>query len=765
MRPNLSTSAQELETSGNPSAEPHVFVMGEDALLLDGRPSQICCGEIHAARVPRPYWRHRLQMARAMGLNTISTYQFWNLVERREGEFDWSGQADIAEFCRIAQSEGLWVLVRPGPYCCAEWDMGGLPWWLLKHDDIALRSRDPRFMAAARRYLQEVGRILRPLQVTQGGPILMIQVENEYGFYDTDAEYIGMLQQIFVDVGFEVPLFLCNPIHRLKQGHCDDLLPVVNFAPGDIAGFKELRVILPNGPMMCGEFYSGWFDTWGAPHHTSNSERRLADLEAMLEAGHSFSLYMAHGGTTFGLWSGADTPFKPDTSSYDFDAPISEAGWSRSPFDEIRELIERNRLPGGPLPVAPQPYPVIAIPTMQVKDCAPLLEQLASGFCTDEPMTMERFDQGFGCINYRITLAEGSEATLGCSAIDDFGVVFLDGKLVDTMDRRHGKFLVRLPERARSALLDILVEAMGRVNFGRGLHDRKGIHAPVTLNGAELLGWETFCLPLDAAMLKSLRFSRVRAEGPAFWRATFMLDQCGDTFFDLRDWRKGVVWVNGHCLGRFWDIGPTQTLYVPGCWLRLGENEVVIFDLFGPEQPRIAGLEQPILDQLRPERDFCQGRAPRAIRLAPDDLVLTTGFAPGEQPQEVRLEVPVTGRYFCLESLSAFDGQQFAAVAQLDLLDEGGEPLSHETWTIAYVDSEEKNQEDGSAENAINGQTVDFWHTVWSQAKPDHPHQLVIDLGRSITLSGFRYVPRQSPGGGRIKDFRIYVGDGLVVPE
>ena len=292
----------------------HTFAIGTNDFLLDGQRFQIRCGEIHAARVPMDYWRNRLQMAKAMGLNTVCAYLFWNQIEPAPGKFDWSGQADIAEFCRIAQQEGLWVVLRPGPYACAEWDGGGLPWWLLKYDDIKLRTTDPRFMAAATNYLRAVGRKLAPLQITHGGPIIMVQVENEYGSYGKDSAYMGEMRQAMLDAGFDVPLFACNPPNDLRNGYRADLFPVVNFGSDPAGGFRALRRILPQGPLMCGEFYPGWFDTWGAPHHLGNTPRYLTDLEYMLTNGDSFSIYMAHGGTTFGLWSGADRPFKPDTS-------------------------------------------------------------------------------------------------------------------------------------------------------------------------------------------------------------------------------------------------------------------------------------------------------------------------------------------------------------------------------------------------------------------------------------------------------------------
>ncbi len=741
----------------------HTFVIGTNDFLLDGQRFQIRCGEIHAARVPREYWRNRLQMAKAMGLNTVCAYLFWNQIEPRPGKFDWSGQANVAEFCRIAQQEGLWVILRPGPYSCAEWEMGGLPWWLLKDNDIQLRTRDPRYLDAAKKYLKDVGHELGPLQITHGGPILMVQVENEYGFYGKDAEYMGELRQALLDAGFDVPLFDCDPPYHLKDGYRADLFPVVNFGSDPAGAFKSLREILPQGPLMCGEFYPGWFDTWGAPHHLGNTPRYLADLEYMLRHDESFSIYMAHGGTTFGLWSGADRPFKPDTSSYDYDAPISEAGWPTDKFFKTRALFAKFLLPGEILPNPPATNPVIAIAPMDVRKCAPVFDNLPKPIRDEQPRTMEYYDQGFGCILYRTKIPKGPTATLEAGAVHDFGFVFLDGKRVGVMDRRNNSFKVRLPERTKSAMLDILVEAVGRVNFGTEVHDRKGIHAPVKLDGTELTGWRIYRLPLDQQMLGKLKFRSGKADGPAFWRATVNIKKPGDTFLDLRSWGKGVVWVNGHCLGRFWNIGPTQTAYTPGCWLHAGKNEVVIWDLLGPEKPVIAGLEQPILNELHPEKDFARTHRPKVtLQLDSAKPVLAAQFAPGSQMQEIKFDAPVQGRYFCLESLSAFDGKPFAAVAELDLLDASGKPLSHEGWTIAYVDSEERNQEDGSAENAIDGQTANYWHTEWGAAQPSHPHQLVIDLGKSQTISGLRYVPRQGNGSGRIKDYRVYVGDNLI---
>jgi beta-galactosidase len=743
----------------------HTFAIGTNDFLLDGQRFQIRCGEIHAARVPREYWRQRLKMAKAMGLNTVCAYLFWNLHEPKPGEFVWSGQADDAEFCRIAQEEGLWVILRPGPYACAEWEMGGTPWWLLKHEDIKLRTRDPRYINAVKSYLTEVGRVLGPKQITRGGPIIMAQVENEYGFIGNDADYMDDIRKALLSAGFDVPLFECNPLSVMTNGMLANLFQAANFGSDPKSNFQKLRALQPQGPLICSEFYPGWFDTWGQPHHYGKTEKYLSDLEYMLSHDASFSIYMAHGGTTFGLWSGCDRPFKPDTSSYDYDAPISEAGWATPKFFKTRELFANFLLPGEKLPDPPAQNPVIAFAPVELKETAPVFDNLPVALKDETPRNMEAYDQGYGCILYRTRIPAGAATTLEAAAIHDFGYVFLNGNRVGILDRRSAAAKIPLPERKKESQLDILVEPMGRINFGPEMADRKGLIAPVKLAGEILKNWEIFNLPLDDKMLAGLKFTGAKpgSKTPAFWRGAFNLEKAGDTFLDLRGWGKGDLWVNGHCLGRYWNIGPSQTAYAPGCWLRAGKNEIVLLDLPGPQKTEIAGLEKPILDELHPEKDFARARRP-AVKLNLDSAapVHSGLFAPGADTQKIKFAAPAIGRFFCLESLNAHDGKPYAAVAELDLLGADGKPVSHDGWTIAYVDSEERQQEDGSAENAIDGQTANYWHTEWNSAQPNHPHQLVLDLGRSQTISGFRYVPRQSEGAGRIKDYRVYVGDALV---
>ncbi|WP_237763996.1 glycoside hydrolase family 35 protein [Terrimicrobium sacchariphilum] len=575
----------------------------------------IRCGELHFARIPREYWKQRLQMCKAMGLNAVCLYLFWNFHEWEEGKYDWSGERDALEFCRLAQQEGLWVILRPGPYSCAEWEMGGLPWWLLKGDRNVLRTRDPEFMKPALAWIKEVGRVFAPEQITQGGPILMVQVENEYGYYGDDVKYLDALKSAFTAAGFDIPMFVCNPPNLLSKPVPEGLLKVANFGSDAPGAFKTLRQIQPDAPLMCGEFYPGWFDGWGTPHQEGNLKGYLKNLEYMLENNISFSIYMAHGGTSFGLWAGSVGPkpqkaaFSPDTTSYDYDAPISEAGWVTPKFLATRELIKKHSPAEQLILEPPQAAPVVAFPQITLREQAPLFENLPQPITDTEPRTMEKYAQGRGVILYRTTLPPGPAGTLEAAFAHDLAWVFLDGKPMGVMDRRSRKFSIDLPERSKAATLDILVEAMGRINFSPQLHDRKGLQGPVVVKSGDqvtpLHDWRVFRLGLDDKMLADLQWKpTTQNEGAAFWKGAFTVDKPGDTFLDVSSWGKGVVWINGHCLGRFWNIGPQQTLYLPGPWLKKGTNEIVILDLLGPAQPVVQGVERPVLNKLRPEADF-----------------------------------------------------------------------------------------------------------------------------------------------------------------
>jgi beta-galactosidase len=748
--------------------------VGERDFLLDGKPLQIRCGEMHFPRVPREYWRHRLKAIKAMGLNAVCVYLFWNYHEWREGKFDWRGQRDAAAFCRIAQDEGLWVILRPGPYACAEWEMGGLPWWLLKNEGNAfLRTRSPAFVEPARRWLNEVGRVLGPLQVTSGGPILMVQVENEYGFFSDDKDYIRVMRQALLDAKFNVPLFQCNPTQAVAKTHIPELLSVANFGSDPAGGFKVLASV-QKAPLMCGEYYSGWFDTWGSEHRTGDNTKAVNDLKAILAANGSFSLYMAHGGTTFGLWAGCDRPFQPDTSSYDYDAPISEAGWVGAKFEAYREGIKPFLAEGEVLLPPPPRNPVMTIASFPLNQSAAVFDSLPARAIKDRfPRSIEHYDISRGLISYRVTLPAGPEGVLKAAAARDLAWVFVDGQEVGTFDVRHRRSSVAIPARAKPAVVEILLYTLGRVNFGIEVHDRKGLTGPVTFTpkgGAaqQVEDWQIRAIDMDAdAVLPPLKWKSNMTRGPAFHRGSFTATARADTFLDMSSWGLGVVWVNGRCLGRYWNIGPTQTMYLPGPWIKQGRNEVVVLDLTGPSETRIAGRAEPILNQLRRELDLAvpePAGKPQLDGLKPAHV---GEFPLGSDTQEIRFAAPVRGNQFCLETLRAHDGHGGAAVAEIALLDRAGRVLNQSQWTIAYVSSEELARENGAAVNAINGQSANAWITSRGTAHPpSHPHYLVIDLGASTVVAGVRYTPRQGDErtAGRIKGYRMFVGDNLTRP-
>jgi beta-galactosidase len=762
-------------TIAQSSTAKHTFEIGKEYFMLDGKPFQIRSGELHFARVPKEYWRHRLQMMKAMGMNTVCAYLFWNFHERTPGVFKWDGEADVAEFCKIAQEEGLWIILRPGPYACAEWEMGGLPWWLLKNDGIKLRTKDPLYINACKNYLKEVGRVLAPLQITNDGPVLMVQVENEYGFYADDAEYMGLMRSAVVDAGFNVPLFDCNPSYFLKKGFRNDLFHVVNFGSNPKESFEALREILPEGPLMCGEFYSGWFDTWGRPHTFGEMEQYLKDMEYMLKNGASFSVYMAHGGTTFGFWSGADRPFKPDVSSYDYGAPVSEAGWATEKFFATRNLISKYLMPGEhALPEPPTANPVTTFPLIKLNECAPLFENLPEAVVTNNPKTMEYYDQAKGCILYRTVLPAGDECIFKVGAVHDFAWIFADGKKLGVMDRRKQNYKIKIPKREKETTVDILVDATGRINFGPEVHDRKGLIAPIQFldknqNPIAAKEWKVFNLSFEDNFLNNLKYQNAESipSLPGIWKGEITVEKVGDVFLDASKWGRGVVWVNGHCLGRYWNIGPTQTMYIPGPWLNKGNNKILIFDIVGQEETVVQGLDKPILNELRPGKDFTLSKRPDVtFNIDKLESDVKGQFNEGAKMQTIEMKKAVKGCYFCFESLSSFDNKPSATIAELDVLDKDGKPISHQNWTIAYVSSEELTKENGSAENAIDGQTFNYWHSEWSNNQPGYPHYLVIDLGKEEEISGFRYVPvaGNNPTG-RIKDFQVFIGNDIVTKE
>jgi beta-galactosidase len=742
------------------------FTIGKSTFLLNGKPFTVKAAELHYTRIPAPYWEHRIEMCKALGMNTICLYVFWNIHEQTEGQFDFTGQNDIAAFCRLAQKHGMYVIVRPGPYVCAEWEMGGLPWWLLKKKDIVLRTLDPYFMERTAIFMKEVGKQLAPLQITRGGNIIMVQVENEYGAYAVDKPYVSAIRDIVKSAGFtEVPLFQCDWSSTFDRNGLDDLLWTINFGTGANIEqqFKRLREARPETPLMCSEFWSGWFDHWGRKHETRPAKSMVQGIKDMLDRNISFSLYMAHGGTTFGYWGGANNPsYSAMCSSYDYDAPISEPGWTTDKYFQLRDLL-KNYLPAGEqLPEIPEAFPVIEIPEVEFTQVAPLFSNLPEAKESMDIQPMEAFDQGWGTILYRTTLQEPVEngTTMKITEVHDWAQVFADGKLLARLDRRRGEFALQLPVLKKGTRIDILVEAMGRVNFDESIHDRKGITEKVELvrgkQSAELKNWTVYSFPVDYSFVQDKRYKNGTAQTmPAYYRTTFRLDKVGDTFLDMSTWGKGMVWVNGLAIGRFWEIGPQQTLSMPGCWLKEGENEIIVLDLKGPEKASIRGLKKPILDWLRNEGASTHRKEGEQLDLSRETSVAEGTFVPGNGWQEVCFDRQSTGRYFCLEALSAQKGKKIAAIAELDVLGADGKPISREKWRIRYADSEETRSGNCTGDKVFDLQESTYWMTV---AKDAYPHQLVIDLGGDYTVTGFRYLPRAEKGyPGMIKDYRVYV--------
>ncbi len=577
-----------------PSAA-HSFGYKGDHFLLDGEPFLLISGEMHYPRVPRPYWRDRMRKMRALGLNTLCTYVFWNLHEPELGKFDFTGNLDVAAYLRMAQEEGLWVMLRPGPYICTEWDFGGLPSWLLSTPDLKVRTTDPRFLKAAAKYLRQVGEQLAPLQITRGGPIIMVQVENEYGSFGHDHDYMNAIRKIIRDAGFEVTLYTADGPDNLEGGTLPDLPAGVNFGQGDPAAeFAKFARFRQGVPRMCTEYWDGWFDHWGEEHHTTSPEGAAQGLDWMLSRGISASLYMVHGGSSWGFMSGAnfDGTYQPDISSYDYDAPLDEAGHPTRKFFLMREVIKKYLPTGAQLPELPAPLPMIEIPPFELREAAALPGLLGKPVLSERPKTMEDLGQQYGFVLYRERLAKRVKARLEIKGVRDYAVVLQGARRLGVLDRRLKQESLDV-ELEGGEPLDVLVENMGRVNFGpRLVDDRKGIVGQVTLAGSELSGWENYPLPMTD--LSGLHFSKSNLKGPAFLRGQFELSSLGDTFLDMRGWGKGNVWLNGHNLGRYWKIGPQQCLFVPSLWLRKGINQVIVLDLDPTDHRTLRGIKDPI---------------------------------------------------------------------------------------------------------------------------------------------------------------------------
>jgi len=580
------------------SAAPRRFAVEGGRFTLDGKPVQIISGEMHYPRIPRPYWRERFRMAKAMGLNTITTYVFWNVHEPQPGVYDFSGNLDVAEYIREAQQEGLSVILRPGPYVCAEWEFGGFPAWLLKDPKLVVRSRDEKFLAATSRWFTRLGQEVASLQVGNGGPIIAVQVENEYGSFGDDHAYMEQIRQMLESAGFiKALLYTADGPEELKNGTLPGLPAVINFGPGEAKqGFEQLKQFRPQGPFMTGEFWAGWFDHWGGKHASTDTALQARELEWMLDQGYSVSIYMFHGGTSFGLTSGANDKgtYVPIVTSYDYDAPLDEAGHPTAKYWAFRDVIARYAPVPAERPAARVPAPAFRVPFSQVAPLWTVLGGLGAWHSCDDPVSADELGQVQGLTLYQADLdVHGVDVTgppalppvLSVGEVRDRAQVFLNRQPVGVLARDHHDRALPLPFGARGTL-ELLVEDQGRVDYGPRIGEQKGLIGPVSVDGVPVRGWRIMPLPLGelAPVISALR-ARPAAEpssgvaGPAFARATFELPAAADLFLSTAGLGKGIAWVNGFCLGRYWSRGPQRTLYAPGPVTRKGENDLIILEL------------------------------------------------------------------------------------------------------------------------------------------------------------------------------------------
>lgn len=597
------------------AAAPHTFQVKGGEFMLDGKPVRIISGEMHYPRIPHQYWRNRLETLRAMGANTVTTYVFWNLHEPRQGQWNFRDDADLARFVKTAGEVGLMVILRPGPYVCAEWEYGGLPWWLQTIDGMEVRSDNEPFLGCTDAYFKRLYKEVGGLLVTKGGPIIMLQTENEFGSFVAQKpetplaehqRYSARIKGQIRDAGFSVPLFTSDGSWLFKGGSTPGVLPTAN-GENDIARLKEQvdKFNGGQGPYMIGEFYPGWLTHWGEGMASVGASGIARQTEKYLRGGVSFNYYMVHGGTNFGFWSGANYSnshdIQPDITSYDYNAPITEAGWTTPKYDSLRAVIARYV--ASPLPAVPERIGTMAIPQIKLTTVSNALSYATSSMLSAAPETFEQLGQGYGYVAYYHTFADAAKGELEVRGLRDYATVYVDGAKVGTLDRSNNRYTLSVDIEAGSTLM-MLVENMGRINYGAALTENtKGIISPVKINGAEVTGdWIMKPLPFDTQPTslgaQTIANTGASAMGqPVVYFGEFTLKGTGDTFVDMRGWQKGIVFVNGHNLGRYWSVGPQQTLYLPGVWLHKGVNTIAVFDQSGDApHTTIATLDTPLLN-------------------------------------------------------------------------------------------------------------------------------------------------------------------------
>ncbi len=576
-----------------------IFGIKGNQFTFDEKPVRILSGAIHYFRVMPEYWRDRLLKLKACGLNTVETYVPWNFHQPSPQTFYFEGLGDIEGFIRIAQELDLYVIVRPSPYICAEWEFGGLPAWLLAEPEMKLRCYNKPFLDRVDAYYDVLLPKLKPFLCTSGGPIIAMQIENEYGSYGNDKQYLAYLKNSMELRGMNVLLFTSDgPTDCMLQGGTlPEVFKTVNFGSRPEEAFEKLQFYQPDQPLMCMEFWNGWFDHWGGEHHTREAGDAADVLDRMLKMGASVNFYMFHGGTNFGFYSGANHhgTLTPDVTSYDYDAPLNEAGDPTEKFYAFRDVISKY-VPQDhallPEPINKKGYGKVKI-TEQVGLCD-ALESLTQPVQSVYPVPMEKLGQNYGFILYQTKIGGPREENpLILQEVHDRAYVFMEGQFKGVIERDTPREL-EIGAIEGDVTLDILVENMGRINYGPQLTDHKGITDGVRLGNQFLFNWTIHTLPLDN--LAKLKFSVGNTQDcPGFFQGSLNVDQVADTFLSMEGWGKGVVFLNGFNLGRYWKKGPQKTLYVPASLLKKGENQIIVFELEGMNTPEIEFVDTPIL--------------------------------------------------------------------------------------------------------------------------------------------------------------------------
>lgn len=578
------------------------FEIKEDFYVNDEK-IKIISGGMHYFRTVPEYWRDRLEKLKALGCNAVETYIPWNLHEKEKGQFDFTGMLDIVRFARTAQELGLWVILRPSPYICAEWEFGGLPYWLLKEDGMKIRCMYEPYLAHVRSYYEKLFSIIAPLQITQGGPVIMMQVENEYGYYGDDSEYLSYMKQLMTDCGCEVPLVTSDGPYgaSFDCGRAEGCLQTGNFGSKGKQHFAVMKQkIGEKKPLMCMEFWVGWFDHWNdEKHQTGDIEEHAKDLDDILSEGH-VNIYMFVGGTNFGFMNGSNyfDTLQPDVTSYDYDALLTEDGQLTPKYEAFREVIAKyTQIPEAALTTKITRRSYGTLRRNRSTGLFANLENLSAPIESKRPQSMEKLGQGYGYIMYESSMNPGEDITkLRLQGANDRAGIFVDEKRILTLYDREllEEHIFETPV-AAGEKMHILVENMGRVNFGFAMeHQRKGIDGAVWLNDHQHFQWKQYCLSMEN--LSKLDYSFPAEEGkPGFYEFVFHAEETGDTFLDCTGWGKGCIWLNGFNLGRFWEAGPQRRLYIPAPLLKKGENRIVVFETEGKASETIALCEEPDL--------------------------------------------------------------------------------------------------------------------------------------------------------------------------